>query len=219
MDIKSVVLNQLTNTNGLYSLMIQNHLYGCFIIMEDIAQNKFEVNGTVFSTPKFSFDSDKQFSEIGLRYGFVMDTKLALTTFNPEYKEMWLKQFNAVNVAKNIEDVDKIEDEIIEVIRSIVSPEDSFFFNALDTGSLPQEWIATVLNLLKHVTPTTPVNPVDTVDTVDPVTLVTPEKDIELEKTAISVAITEKPIKRKGKTRRNKPIPVKKPLSKTRRNA
>lgn len=206
MDIKSVVLNQLTNTNGLYSLMIQNHLYGCFIIMEDIAQNKFEVNGTIFSTPKFSFDCDKQFSEIGLRYGFVMDTKLALTTFNPEYKEMWLKQFNAVNVAKNIEDVDKIEDAIIEVIRSIVSPEDSFFFNALDTGSLPQEWIATVLNLLNHVTPTTPVNPVD------------PEKDIEIEKTAISVAITEKPIKRKGKTRRSKAIPVKKPLFRTRRN-
>ena len=206
MDIKSVVLNQLTNTNGLYSLMIQNHLYGCFIIMEDIAQNKFEVNGTIFSTPKFSFDCDKQFSEIGLRYGFVMDTKLALTTFNPEYKEMWLKQFNAVNLAKNIEDVDKIEDAIIEVIRSIVSPEDSFFFNALDTGSLPQEWIATVLNLLNHVTPTTPVNPVD------------PEKDIEIEKTAISVAITEKPIKRKGKTRRSKAIPVKKPLFRTRRN-
>ena len=174
--------------------------------MEDIAQNKFEVNGTIFSTPKFSFDCDKQFSEIGLRYGFVMDTKLALTTFNPEYKEMWLKQFNAVNVAKNIEDVDKIEDAIIEVIRSIVSPEDSFFFNALDTGSLPQEWIATVLNLLNHVTPTTPVNPVD------------PEKDIEIEKTAISVAITEKPIKRKGKTRRSKAIPVKKPLFRTRRN-
>ena len=211
MDIKSVVLNQLTNTNGLYSLMIQNHLYGCFIIMEDIAQNKFEVNGTIFSTPKFSFDCDKQFSEIGLRYGFVMDTKLALTTFNPEYKEMWLKQFNDVNAVKNIEDVDKIEDAIIEVIRSLVSPEDAFFFNALDTGSLPQEWIATVLHLLNHITPVDPV-------IVTPETPVTPEKDIEIEKTAISVAITEKPIKRKGKTRRSKAIPVKKPLFRTRRN-
>lgn len=206
MDIKNVVLNQLTNTNGLYSLMLQNHLYGCFIIMEDIAQNKFQVNGTVFSTPTFSFDSDKQFSEIGLRYGFVMDTKLALTTFNPEYKEGWLTQFNNINSSKNIDDVDKIEDELIEVIRSFVNPDDAFFFNALDTGSLPQEWIAKILNLLTPVIPITPV-------------IENSEKDIDIEKTAISVAITEKPIKRRGKTRRCKPIPVKKPLSKTRRNA
>ena len=62
MDIQSTVLNQLNTTDCLYSLMIQNHLYGCFIIMEDIAQHKVNVDGTVISTPKFTFDLDKQFS-------------------------------------------------------------------------------------------------------------------------------------------------------------
>ena len=60
--------------------LVQNHLYGCFIIMEDIAQHKVNVDGTIISTPKFTFDLDKQFSEIGLRYGFAMDTKLALAS-------------------------------------------------------------------------------------------------------------------------------------------
>ena len=188
MDIKSVILNQLHDTQSLYSLMIQNHIYGCFIIMEDIAQKKFERNGTILSTPTFKFDYDKQFSEIGIRYGFVMDTKLALTTFNAEYKEAWLTQFQDIHTSQNIEDVDKIEDSIIEIIYTI-KPEDSFFKNALETGSLPQEWIEKILQLL---------NPIDE----------------EIEKTVISAANTEKPLR---STRRVKPKEVPKKY-KTRRN-
>ena len=171
MDIKSAVLNQL-NTDSLYSLMIQNHLYGCFIIMEDIAQHKVNVDGTVISTPKFTFDLDKQFSEIGLRYGFAMDTKLALNTFNPEYKETWLRQFKDIDIAQNIEEVDKIEESLIEIIQTIKS-EDAFFISALETGTLPQEWIGKILNLLN---------------------LDVELEDVKIENRAISVALTEKPI-------------------------
>ena len=177
MDIQTAVLNQLTNTSGLYSLMLQNHIYGCFILMEDIAQNKFEVNGTVLSTPTFKFDYDKQFSEIGLRYGFVMDTKLKLDTFTPEYKTAWLSQFN--KKVENMEEVDKIEESLIATIQTI-KPEDAFFINALETGSLPQEWIEKALHLLQ-------------------------EEDTDIEKNAISVAVTEKPIKAKRLKTRRKP--------------
>ena len=187
-DIKSAVTDQLENVHDLYSLMLQNHIYGCFILMEDIAQNKFELNGTVISTSTFKFDIDKQFSEIGIRYGFAMDTKLILDICKPEYKNAWLAVFNDIYVSKNIEEADKIEDAIIEVMRSI---KDSFFFNALETGSLSQEWIDKVLNLLNQ--------------------------DVEVEKTAISKAITEKPIQR-IKTRRVVKNTSKNPLAKTRRN-
>ena len=186
--IKSAVTDQLENVHDLYSLMLQNHIYGCFILMEDIAQNKFELNGTVISTSTFKFDIDKQFSEIGIRYGFAMDTKLILDICKPEYKNAWLAVFNDIYVSKNIEEADKIEDAIIEVMRSI---KDSFFFNALETGSLSQEWIDKVLNLLNQ--------------------------DVEVEKTAISKAITEKPIQRM-KTRRVVKNTSKNPLAKTRRN-
>ena len=193
MDIQSTVLNQLNTTDCLYSLMIQNHLYGCFIIMEDIAQHKVNVDGNVISTPKFTFDLDKQFSEIGLRYGFAMDTKLALNIFTPEYKDIWLTQFKQVNESRNIDEVDKIEECLHEVINTI-KPEDAFFVSALETGTLPQEWIGKVLNLLHQDVEM---------------------EDVTIENRAITVALTEKPIRRKlSTTRRAKPLKK----SNTRRN-
>jgi hypothetical protein len=198
--IKSVVLNQLTNTNGLYSLKLQNHIYGCFIVMEDIAQHTIDISGTTLSTPKFTFDYDKQFNEIGLRYGFAMDTKLTLDIFTPEYKATWLQYFKDIDIAQDINEVDKIEDCLIEVIQSLVKTEENFFISALETGSLPQEWIEKVLNL---------INP--------PI-----EKEIEVEKTAISTAVTEKPLakRRLATTRRigQKSTSNKKSLAKTRRH-
>ena len=195
MDIKSVIVNEFSNATSLYSLILQNHIYGCFIMMEDIAQEKFKKNGSILSTSTFTFDYDKKFSEIGIRYGFVMDTKLKLDTFTPEYKEVWIKQFNDIDLSHNIQEVDNIEDSLIEVIRSI-KPEDSFFINALETGSLSQEWVDKVLQLLYS-------------DDTD-------SDEIEC-KNAISNAITEKPIRKTSKTRRAKRI-LKKPLSKTRRH-
>jgi len=198
--IKSVVLNQLTNTNGLYSLKLQNHIYGCFIVMEDIAQHTIDISGTTLSTPKFTFDYDKQFNEIGLRYGFAMDTKLTLDIFTPEYKATWLQYFKDIDIAQDINEVDKIEDCLIEVVQSLVKTEENFFISALETGSLPQEWIEKVLNL---------INP--------PI-----EKEIEVEKTAISTAVTEKPLakRRLATTRRigQKTTSNKKSLGKTRRH-
>lgn len=200
--IKSVVLNQLTKTNGLYSLKIQNHIYGCFIVMEDIAQGVVDLSGNVISTPKYSFNLDKQFYDIGLRYGFAMDSKLALDTFNPEYKETWLQYFKDIDIARDIEESDKIEDCIIEVVQSVVKPEEAFFIQALESGSLPQEWIEKVLLL---------INPPS-------------EKDIEVEKTALTKAAAEKPLntrRRLATTRRANPkvtTSTKKNLAKTRRH-
>ena len=195
--IKSAVLNQLTNTNGLYSLRLQNHIYGCFIVMEDIAQHTIDISGTTLSTPKFTFDCDKQFNEIGLRYGFAMDTKLALDTFTSEYKEAWLQYFTDIDISQDIAEVDKIEDALIEIVQTIVKGDDAFFVNALNTGTLPQEWIEKVLLL---------INP----------------PDVEVEKTAISAATTEKPLARRrlATTRRAKGTGVsnKKLLAKTRRH-
>lgn len=203
--IKSAVLNQLTNTNGLYSLKLQNHIYGCFILMEDIAQKAVDVSGTTISTKTFTFDFDKRFSEIGLRYGFAMDTKLILDTIDPEYKQNWIQCFKDIDLSHDIEQVDKIEDCLTEVIQTCVKSEEAFFINALQTGSLPQEWIDKLLLILN---PPPPVL----------------EKDEEIEKTAIAGASTEKPLntrRRLATTRRanqKQSTSVKKSLAKTRRH-
>ena len=206
--IKSAVLNQLTNTNGLYSLKIQNHIYGCFIVMEDIAQGVVDLSGNVIITPKYVFDLDKQFSDIGLRYGFAMESKLALDTFNTDYKETWLQYFKDINITSDINESDKIEDAIIEIVQSQVKPDDSFFIKALDTGSLPQEWIERVFQLINPTPPAPPSSP--------------SEKDEEIQKRLLTKATSEKPLtarRRLATTRRAKGVTVsKKALAKTRRH-
>lgn len=198
--IKSVVLNQLTGVNGLYSLKLQNHIYGCFIIMEDIAQGTLDVSENIISTPKFSFDLDGEFGNIGIRYGFAMESKLVLDTYSKEYKEQWLGVFKDIDLQREINEVDKIEDCIIEVLQKEIKSDDAFFLSSLDTGALPQDWIEKAFGLINEV-----------------------EEDSN--KTLLSKAQTEKPLRTKKRlavTRRNnnnnKIVKnVKKSLSKTRR--
>jgi hypothetical protein len=193
--IKSAVLSELTDINGLNSLKLQNHIYGCFIIMEDIAQGVLDTSGSIISTSKFSFDLDKQFADIGIRYGFIMDTKLVLNDYDESYKEIWLKYFNDIDIQRDIEEVDKIEDCLIAVLQTSIKSDEAFFFNALDTGSLTQEWIEKALGLIKGTKNHT-----------------------------ISNAICEKPLCAKKKhlafTRRSRPktVGAKKSLAKTRRH-
>lgn len=204
-NIKSVVTSELLEKNSLTSLKIQNHIYGCFLIMEDIAQKKVDFMNNVITGQKFTLDLDKQFSEIGIRYGFVLDTKLSLDTFDKSYKETWLKYFNDIDVESNIDQVDAIEDCLIEVIQKTVTSENAFFISALETGSLPHEWINKVITLLSGKSPN--------------------ESDDD-KKTAISEAKTEKPLNtskhRKLATTKRSNVKVntssnKKLLSKTRR--
>ena len=194
--IKSAILNQLTNTNGLYSLKLQNHIYGCFIIMEDLAQGGVNLSGTILSTPKYSFDLDKQFSTIGVRYGFVMDTHLVLDTFSPEYHNMWIQYFKDIYSAKDIKDVDNIEDCLIQVVQECVKPDEAFFVTACEGGSLPQEWIEKVLNLLNPSVIPVPVT--TEVNKVKDATKVREEKETEKDEevleTALTHAVTEKPL-------------------------
>lgn len=200
-QIKKSILNQLTNTDSLYSLKVQNHIYGCFIVMEDIVQELVDLSGTTISTPKFIFDLDKQFSDIGIQYGFTMNPKLSLDIFNQDYKEIWLQYFKDIDISRNIIDTDNIEDSIIEIVQNHVKPNDSFFIQSLETGSLSQQWIEKVFALINSEV----------------------QIDEEILNTALTKAISEKPFinrRRLATTRRVKvKISInKKALAKTRRH-
>jgi hypothetical protein len=196
--MEHIISNQLSNTNEIYSLKLQNHIYGCFIIMEDIAQGVVDVSGTILTTPKFTFDFDRQFNEIGIRYGFALDTKLALDEFSSDYKDVWIKTFKDIDIARDISEVDKIEDSLIAVIQKTVCADNAFFVSALETGSLSQEWIEKLLKLVS-----------------------TQESDEDVVTTGLSRALSEKPVKRRlATTRRSRGIvKPKKALAKTRRHA
>ena len=204
--IAEVIKKQLL-VSGIELLQVQNHIYGCFVLMEDIAESAVLEN-YVLKEGNYSFNIDTQFSQIGIRYGFLMDTKLIFESFLPEYKAAWLALFTEINEKKSLENVDKIEDVVIEIIKTNVLSEMAFFSHALSTGSLPKEWINKVIVLL-----TTGSLPSSHVVSEAVVSELVSEA---VEDNGLVKAQIEKQIKKHRKTKRNVVI-VKKLLGKTRR--
>jgi len=163
-------------------LQLQNHLYGCFIMMEDLAQHAVSLTDGIVKGTSYQFDMEKQFSMIGLRYGFVQDTKLVLQDSLPLYKEAWITVFRTVYEQADVEKTDVMEDAIIQVIQRVVPEEESYFLHALETGSLSQEWLEKMLELLLHGEATT---------------IATNEvKEEDVKPTILAQAKTEKPIQK-----------------------
>jgi hypothetical protein len=184
--LKNAIQQQLTSVSGVASLQLQNHIYGCFIIMEDISQKTVELIDHQLVGPSYSFDIYKHFSEIGIRYGFIMDTKLIVESVSDAYRNAWLQTFKELAMLQNVEYADSTEECLNELIQKLIPEEESYFIKALDTGSLPQAWVQKVLTLLLS------------------------EKKVEEEpaaETAVSRAVTEKPI--------TKVVPKPNPLAQT----
>jgi len=131
---------QLPLHRGIASLALQNHIYGCFLLMEDLAQQAATLTGT--HVQPFDWDLVEDFSEIGMRYGFIMDRQLAdeVDSFSDSYQTAWVAWFQQVATEKRVEEVDETEDRIIGLLRQTVPAEEAFFSHALETGELSIEW-------------------------------------------------------------------------------
>ncbi len=155
--LKSVILNQINGVNGLYSLQLQNHIYGCFVLMEDIAQSSADISDTTLTySENTTFNYDTQFSEIGIKYGFVNSEKVTLTKYKSEYKDFWMNCFRELDLLQDITLVDQIEDIIINLVCNSIPKDDAFFYNALETGMLSEEFINKVMKLLEPPAPAAP---------------------------------------------------------------
>lgn len=135
--------------NGFALLCLQNHVYGCFIIMEDIAQRILDVNDVYLVGNGFYLNMDSQFSQIGIRYyGFAMDGKAVFEGYAPEYKEAWLELFRDIHLLRDMEQVDGLEDKMIQQLQT-VNPEHAYFMNALEhDGNLSPDWVEKALYVL-----------------------------------------------------------------------
>jgi hypothetical protein len=201
MELYTMVREQLASLTGLASLQFQNHLYGCYFVMEDLAQGVLTLTGTRIKGLT-SWDLEREFGRIGLRYGFIMDTKLALPPC-PEYQAAWMALFQGLATKKQVEEVDQVEDAINDIAVKTLPSEHAFFLKALESGSLNQEWIAKALALLDP----------DSVDT---------ESEPEQEESLLSQAKTEKNVvekpRRFARTRSSRPEVRKAALATTRRS-
>ena len=220
--IRQVCLTIATGVTGLRSLQLQNHLYGCFIVMEDIAQGTVELSGTVLRTPTFSFDLEARFDEIGLHYGFIMDTQLRWGKEEEEYRRCWVEAFQATGREKKIETVDSMEDVLIELVTEKIPAESSFFSHALHTGVLPHEWIDKAIALLRPSLSPASLSPASlSPASLSPLMASAPVvADPEDTSTVWNHAHIEKTtLKRRLRlTRRTKPVVPKKHLGLTRRH-
>ena len=139
------VRTHLSGVHGLPSLRLQNHLYGCYLLLEDIVQKNVTLTGTTVQRQHVTFDLNKQFAEIGLRYGFAMDTQLLLAPCPPDYQAAWVHVFTTLT---SLEEVDVLEEKINEIIQELIPDEEGFFVHTAETGTLPPQWVDRALSLL-----------------------------------------------------------------------
>jgi hypothetical protein len=203
--IQDAVLEQLHGATGLNSLKIQNHIYGCYVLMEDISQGKLSLEFGKLIGPKISFDVTDRFEEIGIRFGFLTDTKLILNNCLADYKAKWLALFSELSHSHSVEKSDAVEDTVNEIIVKKISAEDAFFLNAIETGMLPHEWLDRAISLLTGRA----LSPAGMAP-LSPASASAQEEEVPVEDSAITHAHTEKAIhhstKRKAlaTTRRHK---------------
>ena len=209
------VRTHLSSVRGLPSLRLQNHLYGCYLLLEDIVQKNVTRSGTVIQSQHVTFDLNKQFAEIGLRYGFAMDTQLLLTPCPSDYQDAWI---HILTNTTSLEEVDELERKINEIIQEVVPEEDGFFVSTAETGSLPPQWVDCAVSLLLSSMP------VSTPATTHPTIETKKEDPVKSIPTIVTASLLEKhkdnPKRTFASTRRRKLpfLPPKKILATTRRS-
>ena len=122
------------------TLRVQNHIYGCFLVMEDLADGDLQL------TADYHLESGKQapslslqnaFGDLGLHYGFVQDPRAAWKTVPTDYRHAWTSFFRELQLICDMDVVDAMEEQLDELIRDqVTDPSVAFFAHALDETAL-----------------------------------------------------------------------------------
>jgi hypothetical protein len=114
--IQTLLLKEYDLSKG---LLFENHLYGCFALLEQHIDTSANV-------------LDCSFSDIGLYHGFYKDCSASYSG-SEAYQSFWQSLFVAeTQISETF--VDSLEDTIFDSMRDISSV---YFTAALETGELP----------------------------------------------------------------------------------
>jgi len=116
--VKELVLKEYAISKG---LLFENHLYGCFTLLE----KRIDTSGVVL---------DCSFNAIGSKHGFFTDVR-ALYTGSSSYQSFWMPLLT-VGESLSGDFVDALEDLIFDEMRDISSV---YFSGALESGELPED--------------------------------------------------------------------------------
>ena len=126
--IRALLINEYTASKG---LLFENHLYGCFTLLEQ----QIDSSATAL---------DCSFSHIGVQHGFLKDPR-AVYTGSEAYQSLWTPLLTSQQTDAF---VDELEDSLFDYMRDISS---AYFAPALDTGELPEPLLKEALAALMPV--------------------------------------------------------------------
>jgi len=118
MDISGIILKEYAFSKG---LLFENHLYGCFSLLEQ----RIDSSGVVL---------DCSFEQIGVCHGFLKDER-ATYRGSQAYQSLWLPLLTESGVLSESY-VDELEDAGFDAMRDVSA---TYFVAGLDTGELPEE--------------------------------------------------------------------------------
>jgi hypothetical protein len=127
--IRALLINEYSTSKG---LLFENHLYGCFTLLEQ----QIDSSATAL---------DCSFSHIGVQHGFLKDSRAVYTGSEP-YQSLWIPLLTSQQTDAF---VDELEDSLFDYMRDISS---AYFAPALDTGELPEPLLKEALTALTALT-------------------------------------------------------------------
>jgi hypothetical protein len=130
MDLSGICAVLLNESKG---LLFENHLYGCFTLLEQQIDSS-------------SVALDCSFNQIGAHHGFLKDRR-ALYTGSDAYQSLWIPLLTSQQTDAF---VDELEDSIFDSMRDSSA---NYFAAALDTGELPEPILKEALTVLTALAP------------------------------------------------------------------
>lgn len=141
------------STQPVYSLKFQNHLYGCFSVLEYLGEGAFEVkdssDGDVFVAKDSSgsvFNPFLQFRLVGSEFGFLPDPRAFFDSWSDSYRNAWIWAWKTFGSEKKLDEIDQLETALFAIVQDHGL---SYFKDAIQAGQLSLESEKKALELLE----------------------------------------------------------------------
>jgi hypothetical protein len=136
LDISNSICQEFNRcSNPLMRVCLENHIYGCFVILEDICDNcDVNIIKTTLNYSELSFNYLRNFNKIGVTFGFLSKDAFALKDFSADYLKCWIELISYTYENKNVKIIDDIEDIIYKYIKENVT--NNYFHVALENDGI-----------------------------------------------------------------------------------
>lgn len=123
-------------------LRFQNHLYGCFSVLEILGEETAAVERNIF-------DASFSFHTVGPMFGFIDDTRAEFSAWSTKYQNAWKDIWATLGSHQKLDEIDALERTVFNTV-SDASNCFQFFMYAADNGGLSDELAEKAAKLLEE---------------------------------------------------------------------